>query len=489
MKKLIPVILSGGVGARLWPVSRQAHPKPFMKLGGKALIEQTISRAQACGSEDVMVVTNQDHLFHTQTLVADMANPPRVSYLLEPEGRNTAPAIALAALAVVQAHDRDAVMLVLPADHLISDTSTYVANALNAVHVAQQGQLVAFGIRPTAPETGFGYIEVETVSREVQHVLQFVEKPNLEAAQNYLATGRFYWNSGMFCFTAGTILDALAQHSPEVLEAAQITMGTAKIKAGRGCTQSITSFDVHAFALQPDISIDYAVMERAKNVTLVPAGFGWSDVGAWPAVADAYTADGKGNTMASDSHIDWIDLDTSNTHVHIETQGHKQVLATIGIHDAVIVHTTDALLVASKACAQDVKKVVETLKQRHIDSGQYQSTILPTTVTRPWGTYATLKQESGYRVKVVTVHPGQSLSLQYHQHRAEHWTVVRGHGIVQIGDAEYPTGPGEYRHIPLKEKHRLTNNGEVDLVLIEVQMGDYVGEDDIVRLMDVYNRE
>lgn len=486
--KLISVVLSGGAGTRLWPVSRQAHPKPFMKLGGSALLEQAIARGQACGTDDVMIVTNQDHLFLTQNLVAEMADPPRVSYLLEPKGRNTAPAIALAALAVAQQHGRDAVMLVLPADHLIPDTSAYVANALEAARQAQQGQLVVFGIQPTGPETGFGYIEVAKVGAEPQPVLKFVEKPDRATAMDYLATGRFYWNSGMFCFAAGTMVDALAQHAPEVLAAAQHAMASAKPEAGQGTTQSVTRFDAHAFGMQPDISIDYAVMERAKNVMLVPAKFGWSDVGAWPAVAEAHTADGNGNTMACEAHIDWIDVDTTNTHVHIDTQGQKRVVATIGVSNAVIVHTPDALLVADKSRSQDVKKVVDALKQRHIDSAQYQSTVLPASVSRPWGTYTTLKEEGGYKVKRITVRPGQSLSLQYHHHRAEHWTVVRGHGIVQIGDVEHPTGPGEYRYIPLKEKHRLTNTGEEELVLIEVQVGDYLGEDDIVRLQDNYGR-
>ena len=490
--KLVSVVLSGGAGTRLWPASRQAYPKPFMKLGGSALLEQAIARGQACGTDDVLIVTNQEHLFLSQNLVAEMEQPPRVSYLLEPKGRNTAPAIALAALAVAQQHGRNAVMLVLAADHLIPDTAAFVANALQAARYAQQGQLVVFGIQPTGPETGFGYIEVAKLSNEPQAVTKFVEKPNLATAQQYLATGRYYWNSGMFCFTAGALLDAMAQHSPEVLDAAEKTIHTAKIsaacEASHGATQSITRFDAHAFGLQPDISIDYAVMERAANVTLVPAKFGWSDVGAWPAVAAAHTADGNGNTMACDDHIDWIDVDTTNTHVHIDTQGHKQVVATIGIHNAVIVHTPDALLIADKAKAQDVKKVVDALKQRHIDSAQYQSTVMPASVNRPWGAYTTLKDEGGYKVKRITVRPGESLSLQYHHHRAEHWTVVRGHGIVQIGDVEYPTGPGEYRYIPLKEKHRLTNKGEEELVLIEVQVGGYLGEDDIVRLQDNYGR-
>lgn len=486
--KLIAIVLSGGAGTRLWPVSRQAHPKPFMKFGGSALLEQAISRGQACGIDDVMVVTNQDHLFLSQNLVAEMADPPHVSYVLEPKGRNTAPAIALAALAVAQQHGPDAVMLVLPADHLIPDTSAFVANVLKAIRYAQQGQLVVFGIQPTGPETGFGYVEVAQAGSDPLPALKFVEKPNRATAIDYLATGRYYWNSGMFCFAASTLIDALAEHAPQVLQAAQVTSASAKALAGQDTNQSVTYFDAHTFGLQPDISIDYAVMERAQNVTLVPAKFGWSDVGAWPAVADAHTADGNGNTIACEAQIDWIDLDTSNTHIHIDTQGNKQVVATIGIHNVVIVHTPDALLVANKASAQDVKKVVDALKQRHIDSAQYQSTVQPPIVSRPWGTYTTLKEEKGYKVKRITVRPGQSLSLQYHHHRAEHWTMVRGSGIVQIGDVHHLTGPGEYRYIPLKEKHRLTNTGQEDLVLIEVQVGDYLGEDDIVRLKDVYGR-
>lgn len=459
-----------------------------MAVGGSALLEQAISRAQACGTPEVMIVTNQDHLFLTQNLVGEMSSPPRVSYLLEPKGRNTAPAIALAALEVARAHGPETVMLVLPADHLIPDTSAFVANALEAARQAQRGQLVVFGVQPTGPETGFGYIEVARVAAETQRVLKFVEKPDRKTAIEYLATGRYYWNSGMFCFTAETMINALTEYAPEVLHAARAAINDAHHEGGQAATQSVTRFNALSFALQPDISIDYAVMERANNVTLVPAKFGWSDVGSWPAVADAHTADANGNTIACEEHIDWVDVDTTNTHVHLDSLGHTRVVATIGVDNLVIVHTPDAVLVADKTRAQDVKKVVEALKQRHIDSAQYQSTVLPSAVHRPWGTYTTLKEEGGYKVKRITVRPGQSLSLQYHHHRAEHWTVVRGHGIVQIGDTQHPTGPGEYRHIPLGEKHRLTNDGEEELVLIEVQVGDYLGEDDIVRLADHYGR-
>lgn len=487
--KLISVVLSGGAGTRLWPASRQAYPKPFMKLGGSALLEQAIARGQACGTDDVLVVTNQDHLFLTQNLISEMADPPRASYLLEPKGRNTAPAIALAALACAAAHGRDAVMLVLPADHLIPDTEAFVANALEATRQALQGQLVVFGITPTGPETGFGYIEVAKVGRELQPVLKFVEKPDMATAQQYLATGRYYWNSGMFCFSAGAMLDALAQHAPEVLLAAEQALATGTTKPGQGnaTTAAVTRFDLHTFGLQPDISIDYAVMERAQNVTLVPAKFGWSDVGAWPAVAQAHTADANGNTMGTTEDTHWVAIDTTGTHVHVDSHSHK-VVATVGVQDLVVVDTPDALLIAHKNAAQHVKRVVDTLKQRHIDSPQHQATLLPPAVHRPWGTYATLKEEAGYKVKRITVKPGQSLSLQYHHRRAEHWVVVRGQGTVQIGDVEHQTQPGQYRYIPLNEKHRLTNTGSTELVLIEVQCGEYLGEDDIVRLADTYGR-
>lgn len=470
--KLISVVLSGGAGTRLWPVSRQGYPKPFMDLGGSPLLQQAIERGQACGTDDTIVVTNQDYLFLTKGVLSKLPDPPNARFLLEPKGRNTAPAIALAALACAREHGEDAVMLVLPADHLIPDTESFVANALEAARHAQQGAIVVFGITPSSPETGFGYIEVARVSRESQQALRFVEKPDLATAQQYLATGRYYWNSGMFCFTAGAMLKAMEAHAPEVLGAATRAWESGSTNAG------VTRFGTHAFGLQPDISIDYAVMERAGNVMVVPAKFGWSDVGSWPAVAQAHTADVNGNTFIADV----VSVETTDTHVQVDSHGPKLV-ATVGVQNLLIVDTPDALLVAHKGVAQKVKAVVDRLKER-----RHESTQLPAAVHRPWGTYATLKEEDGYKVKRITVKPGESLSLQYHHHRAEHWVVVQGTAIVQIGDVEHKTLPGQYRYIPLKEKHRLTNIGEDELVLIEVQCGGYLGEDDIVRLADSYGR-
>jgi mannose-1-phosphate guanylyltransferase / mannose-6-phosphate isomerase len=470
--KLVSVVLSGGAGTRLWPASRQAYPKPFMKLGGSSLLAQAICRGQACGTDELLVITNEDHLFLTKNVIDQLPDAPHAHFLLEPKGRNTGPAIALAALHCEQVHGPDAILMVLAADHLIPDTGAFVACAMDAAAIAQDGKLAVFGIHPTSPDTGFGYLEVEHVARENQRVLRFVEKPDLPTAQDYLATGRYYWNSGMFCFAAGAMLQAMAEHAPHVLEAARAAFQAGQTVAG------ITRFDGHAFGLQPDISIDYAVMEKAQNVMVVPARFGWSDVGSWPAVAQAHTADANGNTFIADV----VAVETLGTHVQVESHGPK-VVATVGVQDLVVVDTPDALLVAHKSAAQQVKAIVEMLKIRG-----HESTQLPAAVHRPWGTYATLKEEAGYKVKRITVKPGQSLSLQYHHQRAEHWVVVQGTAIVQIGDDEHDTRPGQYRFIPLKERHRLTNVGADELVLIEVQCGSYLGEDDIVRLQDNYGR-
>ena len=367
-------------------------------------------------------------------------------------------------------------MLVLPADHLIPDTQAFVACALEAAQQARMGQLVVFGISPTSPDTAFGYIEVKEISRNTQKTLNFVEKPDLATAEHYLSTGRYYWNSGMFCFTAATILEAFNKYSPEVMEAAEYAWSHSATE------KDTTRFEPHSFSLQPDISIDYAIMERANNVMMVPAKFGWSDVGSWPAMAQAYTADSSGNTFIDVDGTAIVALDTTNTHV--QTNGRTgRVVATVGVHDLVIVDTPDALLVLHKNSAQQVKKVVAILKERH-----HESILVPSVVHRPWGTYTTLEEKNGYKVKRIAVKPGHALSLQYHRRRTEHWMVVQGTAIVQIGEREHRTVPGQYRYIPLNETHRLTNDGQDELVLIEVQCGDYLHEDDIVRLADFYGR-
>ena len=475
MTKIIPIILSGGAGSRLWPVSRRMHPKPFMEVAGKPLLAHALERATSIADE-VLIVTNQDHYFLTENLLKETPKAPDVSYLLEPKGRNTAPAIALAVRHIQKSHGDDAVCLVLAADHLISDDAAFEKAVGQASEQAQGGNLVVFGIRPTAPETGYGYLEVEAASDAPQPLMSFVEKPDRTTAEKYLAEGRYYWNSGMFCFTAGAMAENMATHAGDAWAASEAAFAAAQEEAG------VTRFEEASFIAQPDISVDYAVMERADKIAMVPAGFGWSDVGSWDAVAGAHEADENGNSAMGAAKVQFVEA--RNT--HIESISHSEkVIAAIGVENLVIIDTPDALLLADRAKSQDVKLVVEALKA----SANAELTELPATVHRPWGTYGTLKQEDGYQVKRITVAPGQKLSLQYHHKRAEHWIVTQGKAMVQVGEEEFETGPGEYRYIPLGEKHRLTNIGDTELVLVEVQVGSYLGEDDIVRIEDVYGRD
>jgi len=479
MPKVIPIILSGGAGTRLWPVSRRQFPKPFLEVAGKPLLQHALERA-ALISDAAVVVTNQAHYFLTEGLRANMPAPAALdlSYMLEPEGRNTAPAIALATRHIQAAHGDDAVCLVLAADHLISDDAAFQKAVELASQQASAGHLVVFGVRPTAPETGYGYLKVAAASDAPQAVQSFVEKPDRRRAEQYLAAGRYYWNSGMFCFSAGGMAEAMARHAPDVWDSAQ------HVFARRTCDQGVTRFEAASFMAQPDISIDYAVMEKAENVAMVPASFGWSDVGSWDAVASARDHDQAGNSATGISDDKVMHVNSQN--MHIESQaGNEKFIATIGLDNLVIVDTPDALLIAARDQSQQVKQVVEALKS----SPDKALTELPMTVHRPWGTFTTLKTNPGYQVKRIAVGVGHKLSLQYHHHRAEHWVVTRGKALVQIGDAEYESEAGAYHHIPQGEKHRLSNIGDDTLELIEVQCGDYLGEDDIVRLADVYNRD
>ena len=427
-------------------------------------------------ANEALIVTNVDHYFLTEKLLKETDRVPNVSYLLEPKGRNTAPAVALAVHHIQKTYGDDAVCLVLAADHLISDDTEFENAIGQAAEQALSGNLVVFGIRPTAPETGYGYLELEERDDGPQPLKSFVEKPDRATAEEYLAAGRYYWNSGMFCFTAGVMAKNMALHAEDVWAASKVTFAKAKNEMG------VTRFDEASFFSLPDISIDYAVMEKADKIVMVPAVFGWSDVGSWDAVAGAHKADAVGNSTVGTDKVHFVGA--HNT--HIESTSHtEKVIAAIGVDNLVIVDTPDALLVADRAKSQDVKFVVELLKA----SADAELTELPATVHRPWGTYATLKQGDGYQVKRITVAPGQKLSLQYHHKRAEHWVVTQGQAIVQVANKEFETGPGEYRYIPLGENHRLTNIGDAELVLIEVQVGSYLGEDDIVRLDDIYGRQ
>lgn len=471
--KLVPVILSGGAGTRLWPVSRRHYPKPFLSVGGKSLLGHTVARAGAVGSERPVIVTNEALEFLSKSLV-----PEHCDYLLEPEGRNTAPAIAIAAIFCAEKYGSDAVMIIMPADHIIHNMEAFVADAEVAARVALDGQLVVFGISPTAPDTGYGYVEVHAVADKVQPVKSFVEKPDYPTACDYLASGRYYWNSGMFCFRADAILRALETSAPDVWQAAHQCF--AKRQSGADVT-----FDLDLFRAQPNISIDYAVMEKADNVSVVPAHFAWSDVGTWDSLAQALPQDEHGNSRDGDALMEIHQ--SEDTHIS-GYSGSKKLIAALGTKSLVIVDTPDALLVADKSKAKDVKVIVEQLIAAPEDSLLHQLSQFASSVYRPWGHYTSLREDKGYQVKRIVVYPGQKLSLQYHHHRAEHWVVVSGMARVQIDEVQHDAGAGSYFFIPQGAQHRLSNIGDEDMCLIEVQVGDYLGEDDIVRLDDDYGR-
>ena len=471
---LISVVLSGGAGTRLWPVSREGYPKPFMKLAdGESLLFKTYRRAAGVGASGILTVTNRDYYFMSKDEMALAQLDADARYLLEPSGRNTAPAVAMAARMVAQQHGPDALMLVLPADHLVQDQAAFTRAVTSAQALAEQNKLVTFGIIPTAPETGFGYIETGADVGEGKHVVRFVEKPPLDKAREYVDSGRFVWNSGMFCFKAGVILKALAEHAPDV-EAATRACWDAMNTPGDDSLM-MAEIPSDAFAAVPDISIDYAVMEHSPNVVVVPGDFGWSDIGSWVAVRDLTEPDENDNRAMGNA----VFVNSRNVYA----QGTDRIVAAVGVQDLMVIDTPDAVLVAHPDRAQEVKQVVSRLKTQGNDAYR-----LHRTVTRPWGTYTVLEEGPRFKIKRIEVKPGASLSLQMHHHRSEHWIVVSGMARVVNGGKELLVGANESTYIPAGHKHRLENPGVLDLVMIEVQSGEYLGEDDIVRFDDIYGR-
>lgn len=476
---LIPVVLSGGAGTRLWPVSREAHPKPFMKLAdGESLLQKTFLRAiNFADVPEVLTVTNREYYFKTKDeyTVIKQPNPAiKNSFLLEPVGRNTAPAIILAALKIAETYGDDAVMLAMPADHLIENVHAFVTAVAQAEKLAQTNYLVTFGIKPNAPETGMGYIECGVVCGETAFsVRRFVEKPAVEIAQEYVSSGRYLWNSGIFCFKASTILEQFKIHAAELYEKAQICWKITKQKANNNL--AAMEIDNDSFAQLADISIDYAVMEKAENIAVVPGDFGWSDIGSWHAVSNLAAPDSRGNRVVGEALL----VDVGNTYI----QSADRLIAAIGLENLIVVDTPDALLIADRDRTQDVKKVVEQLKLT-----EHATYKMHRTVARPWGTYSVLEEGNGFKIKRIVVKPGASLSLQMHHHRSEHWVVVSGTAKVVNGEQNLIVNKNESTYIPAGHQHRLENPGLMDLVLIEVQCGDYLGEDDIVRFEDKYGR-
>ncbi|AWL01249.1 mannose-1-phosphate guanylyltransferase/mannose-6-phosphate isomerase [Stutzerimonas stutzeri] len=467
---LLPVIMAGGAGSRLWPLSRQLNPKQFLALTDAQLsmLQSTIRRLEGLEAGLPLLICNEQHRFLAAEQLRQLGME-QASILLEPVGRNTAPAIALAALQATQQGD-DPILLVLAADHLIQDVDAFHSSIQAAMLFAIGGKLVTFGIVPTNPETGYGYIEKgKELGEGGFAVNRFVEKPSLDIAEEYLASGEYFWNSGMFMFRASRYLDELERHQPSILSACRQALA-----AGMQ-DMHFVRVDAATFAACPEDSVDYAVMEKTNDAVMVPLDAGWSDVGSWTALWEASKKDAEGNVFKGDV----LGHATRNSFVHADSR----LVATLGVEDLVIVETKDAVLVAHKNQVQDVKKLVERIKadNRHEHLNHRE-------VYRPWGMYDAIDSGHRYQVKRITVQPGAKLSVQMHHHRAEHWVVVSGTARVTNGDKTYLVTENQSTYIPVGQVHALENPGVIPLELIEVQSGSYLGEDDIVRFEDQYGR-
>ena len=464
--KLQPVLLSGGSGTRLWPLSREAYPKQFLPLAGEhTMLQDTWRRVAPLAGVAPIVVANEEHRF----LAAEQLRLVGVEHadiILEPVGRNTAPAIAAAALQA-SANGEDPLLLVLPSDHVVRDPEAFRAAVSAAIPDAEAGALVTFGIVPSAPETGFGYIQAAE-GQGVRQVLRFVEKPDAATARGYLEAGGYYWNSGMFLFRASRYLDELERFRPDILTAVRAAF------AGAGRDGDFIRLEREAFDACPADSIDYAVMEKTADARVLPVDIGWNDVGSWSALWEVSEQDGDGNARQGDV----IAVDSRNSYAYA-----RRLVALVGVEDLVVVETDDAVLVARKDRVQQVKDVVARLK-----SDQRSHAVLHREVHRPWGSYDSIDQDAGFQVKRIKVKPGARLSLQSHKHRAEHWIEVRGTARVTRDNDVFELHANQSTYIPLGARHRLENPGSEMLELIEVQSGSYLGEDDIVRYEDVYGR-
>jgi mannose-1-phosphate guanylyltransferase/mannose-6-phosphate isomerase len=470
MAALIPVILSGGAGTRLWPLSREMYPKQLLALTGiHTMLQDTALRLNGiAGATPPLVVCNDAHRFTVAEQIRALQIQPS-AILLEPVGRNTAPAVALAALKAI-AIDPAATLIVAPADHVIRDVRKFQQAADLAVCIAQDGKLVTFGIVAHAPETSYGYIRRGEASGPAYRVAQFMEKPPLDVAQQFVASGDYYWNSGMFVFKASRYLMELAAFAPDILGAATAAFEAAKADL------DFVRIDKAQFTRCRSESIDYAVMEKTKDALVLPLDVGWSDVGSWSSLFDALPADSEGNVLQGDVVV----FDTHDSYVHSTSR----LVAAVGMDDHIIVETKDAVLVAPKERVQDVKELVAMLKK----SGRSESS-LHREVFRPWGSYDSIDNGERFQVKRLSVKPGGVLSLQMHHHRAEHWIVVEGTARITRNDEVFLLSENESTYIPVGATHRIENPGKVPLHIIEVQSGSYLGEDDIVRFEDNYGRK
>lgn len=467
---LYPVILAGGSGTRLWPLSRHNFPKQFLRLQGQSsLLQQTIERVTSLNCQNTLIVSNDAHYF----LCKDQLNQSQtqITYLLEPCARNTAPAIACAAQHLIHQAGEEAIMLVLPSDHWIEDIPSWKKAMLKGCEfVKKNDAIVTFGVNPTSPKTGYGYIEgAETIQKDVHKVNSFREKPDEETAQEFIRSQRYFWNSGMFICKAKVYLEELQHFEPELYQFAQIALMNA--------TQHHDFFrlEMESFAQCKSESIDYAIMEKTQKAVVIPISIQWSDLGCWAAVADANQQDQQGNTITGKV----ITKDSHNCFINSE----DLLVTTIGIQNQIIVATSDAILVADKRYSQDVKELVQSLSTKH-----HQLTQDHQKVNRPWGYFEVLAEGPSFKVKRLMIKPGAKLSLQLHEHRAEHWVVVAGQADVINDGQRLRLSVNQSTYIPQRTRHRLSNPGDEPLFVIEVQSGVYLGEDDITRFDDVYAR-
>jgi mannose-1-phosphate guanylyltransferase len=464
---ITPVIMAGGSGSRLWPLSRSLYPKQFLALNGdETMLQQTIQRLSGLSVTRPIVICNEEHRFIVAEQLRTIAKSGAI--VLEPVGRNTAPAIALASKIVIDSEDD--LILVLAADHVIQNGAAFVEAVKNAIPLAENNKLVTFGIVPTEAHTGYGYIKRgQVIDNSGYHVDSFVEKPCAELAEQYFDGKEHYWNSGMFLMKASRYLEELKQFRPDIYQACENALANTSNDA------DFIRIDEVEFGKCPDESVDYAVMEKTADAVVVPLDAGWSDIGSWSALWDVNNKDANGNTVFGDS----INHETTNSLI----QGSERLIATVGIDNLIIVDTKDALLVASKDKVQDVKKIVEQLKAE--GRGEFKN---HREVYRPWGKYDSIDNGTRYQVKRITVKPGEKLSIQMHHHRAEHWIVVSGTAKVTNGDNTFLVTENESTYIPIGVVHALENPGQLPLEIIEVQSGSYLGEDDIVRFDDRYGR-
>ncbi|MDF1577552.1 MAG: mannose-1-phosphate guanylyltransferase/mannose-6-phosphate isomerase [Desulfurivibrionaceae bacterium] len=470
---MIPVIMAGGSGTRLWPLSRELYPKQFLALTSEeTMFQSTVARcAGMAGAEAPIILCKDEHRF----LVGEQlqrSGAEAGAIILEPVGRNTAPAVAVAALQAMAGGD-DPVLLILPSDHVITAQEKFRRAVTAGERLAAAGSLITFGIVPDCPETGYGYIKSGSVIDEKNQAFRvdrFVEKPDLKMAEKYLESGDYLWNSGMFMFKASVLIAELDKYAPGIMTACRAAF------AQKVYDLDFIRLDRDAFSLCPDESIDYAVMEKTAAAAVIPIDCGWSDVGSWAALHEVSDSDAAGNVIKGDVIV----TDTSGCYLRSESR----LVAAVGLRDHIVIETSDAVVVAPRNRSQDVKAIVEQLRAEH-----RSETVLHRRVYRPWGSYEGVDSAARFQVKRITVKPGGCLSLQMHHHRAEHWVVVSGTARVTVGDQILTVSENQSTYIPVGEKHRLENPGIIDLELIEIQTGPYLGEDDIVRFDDVYGRQ